>query len=399
MNAFGPTAYNHVRHLAVDITSRTLGSAGHHAAADYILAHFADAGLAVERQALAVPDWEELSTSLTLAGQPLDAYANTFSPAADVTAPTVAVGTLAELRLADLNGRIPIFYGALAQHEIAAKGAIYVSERDREIIQILEARGPAALITVNPSLHARWRLIEDYDLALPSVTVTATAGLKLLEHVGEPVHLSTHTRRDPSHTANLIGRLPGARPERLVICAHYDSKVDTPGAYDNAAGVAVLLTLVQALAQQPHTHTLEFISFTGEEIYGLGGMEYARRTGDGFNQVVAALNIDGPGPRLATNTLAVFAASADFQSMASETVARYPGVELVEPWPASDHYIFYSHGVPSLAITSLGTKDQYHTPHDRLEWLSPDKLDEAVRLALDLVAAIDAQSLAWSRPA
>jgi Iap family predicted aminopeptidase len=71
----------------------------------------------------------------------------------------------------------------------------------------------------------------------------------------------------------------------------------------------------------------------------------------------------------------------------------------VDPWPASDHYIFYSHGVPSLAITSLGIKDQYHTPFDTIDWLSPDKLAEAVQLALDLVNAIDAQSLAWGRPA
>ena len=399
MTDFGQTASNHVRQLAVGIGSRTLGSAGHHAAAGYITAHFAEAGLAVERQEIPCPNWAEISSTLELDGQRLDAYANTFSPSGEASAPTVPLGTLAELRAADLAGRIPIFYGALAQHEIAAKGAIYVSERDREIIEILEARRPAALITVNPSLHARWRLIEDYDLALPSVTVTASTGLKLVERAGAAVRLNVHTRREPSHTANLIGRLPGRRPERLVICAHYDSKVDTPGAYDNAAGVAVLLTLVQALAGTPHTHTLEFISFTGEEVYGLGDMEYARRLGDDFSQIVAALNIDGPGPRLATNTLATFAASGAFQAMAAEVAGRYPGVALVDPWPASDHYIFYSHGVPSLAITSLGIKDQYHTPFDTIDWLSPDKLAEAVQLALDLVNAIDAQSLAWGRPA
>ena len=399
MEHFGQAALDHVRYLSVDLPTRTLGSAGHRAAADYITAHFAGAGLAVERQEMSVPDWEELSTSLELDGQSLEAYANAFSPSAEVAAPTIALGTLAELRAADLTGRIPIFYGALAQHEIAAKGAIYVSPRDREIVEILEARSPAALITVNPTLHARWRLVEDYDLALPSVTVTARSGLALVERAGETVRLHIRTRREASHTANLIGRLPSQRPERIVICAHYDSKVDTPGAYDNAAGVGVLLALADALASEPHAHTLEFISFTGEEVYGLGDMEYARRTGDGFKQIVAALNIDGPGPHLATNTLAAFAASAAFKAMAEAVVGRYPGVIMVEPWPASDHYIFYSHGVPSLAITSLGTKDQYHTPHDSFEWLSAAKLDEAVRLALDLVHGLDAQSLAWGRPA
>jgi Iap family predicted aminopeptidase len=351
----------------------------------------------VEQQEIPCPDWADLGTTLELGGQPLEAYSNAFSPAADVTAPTIALGTFAELQAADLTGRIPIFYGALAQHELAAKGAIYVSPRDRAIIEILEARAPAALLTINPSLHAHWRLVEDYDLNLPSATVSARAGLALVARAGETVRLRIAARRTPSHTANLVARRPGPRPERIVVCAHYDSKVDTPGAYDNAAGVAVLLTLAQAIT--PTTHTLEFVAFTGEEGYGLGDMEYARRAGDGFGQIVAALNIDGPGPWLAANTLATFAASEPFAAMAAATAGRYPGVALVDPWPASDHYIFYSHGVPSLAISSLGIKDQYHTPFDSLEWISPAKLAEATRLALDLVTAVDAHDLAWGRPA
>ncbi len=399
MTSLGQTALQHVHALSVNISSRTIGSAGHHAAAAYIAAQFASAGLALEEQRIPCPDWEELDAALELDGQPLDAHANTFSPSADVSGPLLALGTVDELRAADLTGRMLLFYGALAQHELAAKGAIYVSERDREIIHLLETRAPAGLITVNPSLHARWRLVEDYDLDLPSVTVTAPVGLKLAERAGATVRLRVSTRRAPSHTANLIGRLPGARPERLVVCAHYDSKVDTPGAYDNAAGVAVLLAVLPALTSANLTHTLELVAFTGEEGYGLGDMEYARRAGDGFNQIVAALNIDGPGPRLATNTLATFAASEAFQNLAASVAGRYPGVAQVEPWPASDHYIFYSHGVPSLAMTSLGIKDQYHTPHDTIDWLSPAKLDEAAHLALDLLHALDGQSLAWGRPA
>jgi aminopeptidase YwaD len=85
--------------------------------------------------------------------------------------------------------------------------------------------------------------------------------------------------------------------------------------------------------------------------------------------------------------------------LAAAAAARYPGVQRVDPWPASDHYIFYSHGVPSLAISSVGIKDQYHTPYDNIDWISPAKLDEAARLALDLVTALDQKSLGWGRPA
>jgi aminopeptidase YwaD len=195
--------------------------------------------------------------------------------------------------------------------------------------------------------------------------------------------------------------LQGELPERIVFCAHYDSKIDTPGAYDNAAGVGVLLTLAKILSQSKHRHTLEWVAFTGEEGAGLGDMEYARnarRTGNGFDQVSAAINIDGVGPFTGTTTVASFVASPEFEALIDEKISRYPGVIKVEPWPASDHYIFYSNEVPSIALTSKGIRDIYHTLSDTIEWISGEKLAETIQLVLDLIEVVDEKDLAWSRP-
>jgi aminopeptidase YwaD len=195
----------------------------------------------------------------------------------------------------------------------------------------------------------------------------------------------------------VLGRLPGERPEKIVLCAHYDTKVDTPGAYDNAAGVSVLLTLAQRLAKTIRRYSLEFVAFSGEEIYGLGDMEYARRLEAGFSQVAAAINFDGVGPRLAANSIAVFSASRAFEDLVKRTKRAYPGVVEVDPWPASDHYIFYSHGVPSIALSSVGIQDLYHTPWDTMDWISPGKLEEAVSLSLELLEALDGVDAATFR--
>jgi len=391
----------HVKHLAVQIGSRPIGSTGNLAAADYISEVFKQAGLSLEKQEIPCPDWTEEHTSLELNGEQLEASANTFSPACNISAATTPVGTPAELELALITGRILLFYGDMAQTELATKGGIYVSERDRRIIQFLEERQPAGIITINPTLHARWRLIEDFDLEIPSVTVSAHSGLKLLKSPGATVQMKIATRRSPSHSENVIGRLQGEIPERIVFCAHYDTKVDTPGAYDNAAGVGVLLTLAELLSQKKHRHTLEWVAFTGEEGSGLGDMEYARdarRTGDGFDQVTTAINFDGVGPFTGTTTVASFAASQALERRLDEMIRSYPGVVKVEPWPASDHYIFYSNGTPSIAFSSKGIRDIYHTSSDTFEWISGEKLAEVVQLALDLIEVLDNERLSWSRP-
>jgi aminopeptidase YwaD len=176
--------------------------------------------------------------------------------------------------------------------------------------------------------------------------------------------------------------------------------VDTPGAYDNAAGVGVILILAELLSQKKHRHTLEWVAFTGEEGSGLGDMEYARnarRTGNGFDQVTTALNFDGVGPFTGTTTVASFAASQALETCLDEMITNYPGVIRVEPWPASDHYIFYSNGTPSLAFSSKGIRDIYHTSSDTFEWISGEKLVEVVQLALDLIEVLDDKDLSWSR--
>ncbi|HVF24394.1 MAG TPA: M28 family peptidase [Anaerolineales bacterium] len=388
----------HVKHLAVHIGSRPIGSIANLAAADYISDVFKQAGLTLEKQEFSCPNWIEEHTSLELNGELLEAFANTFSPPCDISAATIPVGTLRELESVLMAGRILIFYGDIAQTELATKGGIYISERDHRIIQLLDERQPSGIITINPTLHARWRLIEDFDLDIPSVTVTAHSGLKLLKSPGAIVQMKIAAHRSPSHTANVIGRLKGELPERIVFCAHYDSKVDTPGAYDNAAGVGVLLTLVEILSQRKHRHTLEWVAFTGEEGAGLGDMEYARRLGDGFDQVSTAMNFDGVGPFTGTTTVASFSASQVLEVILDEKIGNYPGVIRVEPWPASDHYIFYSHGTPSIAFTSRGIRDIYHTPSDTFEWISGEKLAEVFQLALDLIEVLDNKGPSWSRP-
>jgi hypothetical protein len=78
---------------------------------------------------------------------------------------------------------------------------------------------------------------------------------------------------------NLILRLPGLHPDRdpLLVGAHYDAAIHSPGADDNATGVATLLELSRALAERPAPRPVWLVAFDQEENGLLGSRALARR--------------------------------------------------------------------------------------------------------------------------
>lgn len=80
---------------------------------------------------------------------------------------------------------------------------------------------------------------------------------------------------------NLILNLPpcsGQTKQKtapILIGAHYDGVPGTPGADDNATGVAVLLELARAFATQPARYPIRLVAFDMEEYGLLGSTKYA----------------------------------------------------------------------------------------------------------------------------
>jgi Zn-dependent M28 family amino/carboxypeptidase len=72
---------------------------------------------------------------------------------------------------------------------------------------------------------------------------------------------------------NVVGILPGrggARP-RLLVGAHFDSIAGTPGADDNASGVAALLECARLAAAEAPSAGVEFVAFDLEELQSVTG--------------------------------------------------------------------------------------------------------------------------------
>lgn len=81
---------------------------------------------------------------------------------------------------------------------------------------------------------------------------------------------------------NVSAVFPGKSAKRVIVGAHYDSCGDTPGADDNASGVAGLLALGRMLRGISPQNTIELIAYANEEppyfaTEHMGSAQHARK--------------------------------------------------------------------------------------------------------------------------
>ncbi len=368
----------------VGLGSRPIASPANQAAADYIRETFRVAGLEVEEQPYVATAWEHRSTFLEQNGKRLDCTANAFSLPCDVTVPVIPVASLPELEAVSAKGKILLLYGDLTRAPLAAKSWFLRDERDTRFFELLEAKQPAAVLAPPTSAGYFCQLTEDWELDLPAATIPADVALYLLCEPQIPVHLFIDAQRMPATARNIVARTPNMPERRLVLCAHFDTKINTPGATDNAGGVAALLSLAETL---PHDlpFGLEFIAFNGEEYLPIGDEEYIRRSEGYFGQILACINMDGAGAALGTNNVTAVSCSPELEAKIKTVAGKFPGIVWVDPWPESNHSTFSFRGVPAIPIGSTGVRGLAHSVNDTLEQVSPAKLEEVTALVKELV--------------
>ncbi|HEX6828113.1 MAG TPA: M28 family peptidase [Burkholderiales bacterium] len=106
----------------------------------------------------------------------------------------------------------------------------------------------------------------------------------------------------PGEVRNLEVEIPGGRrPEEIVILgAHYDSVFGSPGANDNATGVAALIELARLLRDARPDRTLRLVAFANEEppfftTGEMGSQIHARRARERGERVQAMLSLETLG--------------------------------------------------------------------------------------------------------
>lgn len=213
--------------------------------------------------------------------------------------------------------------------------------------------------------------------------------------------------------SNIEAEIPGRDGAMMVVGAHYDSAIGSPGANDNASGVAALLELARQLHGSSPEHAIRLVLFVNEEppFFATSKMgsrvwaEEAHRRGD---RVVGMMSLE---------TMGYYSEAEDSQKYPFPMGAFYPdrgqflgfignvesgafvretvgGFREVASLPSegaavpdhttgvdwSDHASFWRFGWPALMVTDTAPfrYPHYHTRQDLPEQVDAGALARAV---------------------
>ncbi len=220
---------------------------------------------------------------------------------------------------------------------------------------------------------------------------------------------------------NVIGVLPGTicPGASFIVGAHYDTVSGTPGADDNASGVAGMLEVARALSSQSFPATVKFVAFAFEENGVIGSQVMATQASASGENIIGMMSLemigyysDVPGSQTyppgippgypdTGNFIAVVgntASSSLIATFLSASAAAVPELnvesfevpgngELLPDTRRSDHAPFWDAGYKALMITDTANfrNPNYHQATDTIGTLN---LDFAANVTNAVIATV-----------
>jgi aminopeptidase YwaD len=311
---------------------------------------------------------------------------------------------MAELESIQTEDKILLLHGDIAKEQLMPKNfTFYNPDQHKHIVRLLELKRPLAIIAAtsrDPELAGGiypFPLIEDGDFDIPSAYMTEEVGHKLAGHAGEQVSLSFDARRIPSTGCNVIARKGSNPAHRVVVFAHIDAKIGTPGALDNATGAIILLLVAERLKDYSGSLTIELVALNGEDYYSAPGeVQYLEDNPNQLADVILGINVDAAGYNQGKTAYSMYDCPAEIASVIGRVFPINKGFIEGEPWYQSDHSLFIMNNRPALAITSerfmyLSTYVT-HTKKDHPRLVEPSILVEIALSLRDLLLDLDKQT-------
>jgi aminopeptidase YwaD len=290
--------------------------------------------------------------------------------------------------------------------DLAGKVVVAHSVFPFDLVAVLTERGIAGLVHVcetpdgivgnftgalyPPPLTPPW---EGRPLAYAGVTIGHLAARELISSLtcGASVQLTIGHEGSCAQagTANVVGVIPGAGEEEVVLCAHYDSQAEGACVYDNGSGLSGLFEAARALRDLRPQRRVVLVATSAEELGVWGATAYVDAHRDELARAVAMINLDGLASAYPAQR-EVWSIHGGLLAMAVQT-----GAEL--GWHAdhvhhrrstfSDHAPFGDAGVPSV-LCWRPDYPYYHSRGDVRELVDEAAVAETASVSVTLAARL-----------
>jgi hypothetical protein len=221
---------------------------------------------------------------------------------------------------------------------------------------------------------------------------------------------------------NIVWHKNGSSDKVILVCAHYDSRMENledsesraPGADDNASGVAVILEIARLVSKLRFEKCIQLVFFSGEEQGLWGSKHYAQYIKDNKINLYRLINLDMVGSSSAaekpTFTIerdignAVSTNDQDSQSFGQimeQMAINYTDLDiLLGPIYDSDYMPFEALGYVVTGSYDGGATDEnthYHSSTDEASFIDIDYIASVTKIVLatvleEAVVSIPSQS-------
>ncbi|MEC7584053.1 MAG: M28 family metallopeptidase [Planctomycetota bacterium] len=239
-----------------------------------------------------------------------------------------------------------------------------------------------------------------------------------LEALGLTVEQDTWTdRRELITFTNLSAIIPGARPERIILACHHDTKCtqghpderhnfDFVGANDGASAVAALLTLAPVLMARHNEATIQLVFFDGEESLDwnwndgkralFGSKRFVRRHRDkellGETSPIAAVILLDMVGRTNLHIQEELYSTYELRELAygaAMSLGYKLNFYLFAEAAADDHKPFLDVGIPAVDLIDLKNNPHWHKPTDTLENISAESIQKVADVVLTMLPEVE----------
>ena len=200
---------------------------------------------------------------------------------------------------------------------------------------------------------------------------------------------------DDGTSRNVYAWWPDSIKYPVIVGAHMDTVRTSPGANDNASGVASMLEVARLVAGKEPARFVRFVAFGSEEygsngVHHVGSRVFVNRLGkEGRRKLAGMVSVD-----MVADGRPLLVGNSD---IAGDVVARYLyrkldragfGVRWRELCDCSDHGPFEHAGIPASFMWS-GDEPNYHDSTDTVRNMKRDDLVRSAKAVRFFVLSLD----------